>query len=85
SLESIVRCEHKYWSRLVQREVAPEAVPGFGLVDLDAETPRPPRRRLPSGGQTPPTRTTPGLRARTYGRAGSGTRPALVTAASSWS
>ncbi|MGW5882674.1 ATP-grasp domain-containing protein [Streptomyces koyangensis] len=42
SLESIVRCEHKYWSRLVQREVAPEAVPGFGLVDLAAEVPRPP-------------------------------------------
>lgn len=42
SLESIVRCEHKYWSRLVQREVAPEAVPGFGLVDLEHANPTPP-------------------------------------------
>ncbi|NED84447.1 biotin carboxylase, partial [Streptomyces sp. SID11233] len=42
SVESIVRCEHKYWSRLLQREAAPEAVPGFGLVDLDETDPRPP-------------------------------------------
>ncbi|WP_435245884.1 ATP-grasp domain-containing protein [Streptomyces sp. NRRL F-5630] len=42
SVESIVRCEHKYWSRLIQREAAPEAVPGFGLVDLDETEPRPP-------------------------------------------
>jgi hypothetical protein len=34
-LRPIVTCEHKYWSRLEQRRAAPEAVPGFGLVDLD--------------------------------------------------
>jgi biotin carboxylase len=34
SLESVLRCEHKYWSRLIQREVITE-YPPFGLVDLD--------------------------------------------------
>lgn len=41
SLESIVKCEHKYWSRLVQEEVAEEH-PRFGRVDLEAAEPRPP-------------------------------------------
>ena len=27
STESILRCEHKYWSRIIQREVVPEMVP----------------------------------------------------------
>ncbi|KAF4407527.1 MULTISPECIES: acetyl-CoA carboxylase biotin carboxylase subunit family protein [Streptomyces] len=40
SLESILKCEHKYWSRLVQREVIDEH-PRFALVDLDGE-PEPP-------------------------------------------
>ncbi|KOX10244.1 acetyl-CoA carboxylase biotin carboxylase subunit family protein [Nocardiopsis sp. NRRL B-16309] len=40
SLESVVRCEHKYWSRLEQRAVIPEAVPRFAEVDLD-ETAKP--------------------------------------------
>lgn len=39
-LAAIVRCEHKYWSRLEQRAVVPEAVPRFAEVDLDD-------RRLP--------------------------------------
>jgi hypothetical protein len=34
-LRPIVTCEHKYWSRLEQRNAVPEVVPGFGLVDLD--------------------------------------------------
>jgi biotin carboxylase len=34
SLESVLRCEHKYWSRLEQREVITE-LPPFALVDLD--------------------------------------------------
>lgn len=34
-LEAVVRCEHKYWSRLEQRAVVPEAVPSFTEVDLD--------------------------------------------------
>ena len=35
SLEAVVRCEHKYWSRLEQARVTDE-LPRFGLVDLDA-------------------------------------------------
>ncbi len=34
SLDAVLRCEHKYWSRLVQREVIDE-YPPFALVDLD--------------------------------------------------
>ncbi len=33
SLESTLKCEHKYWSRCVQREVAPKAVPAFCSVN----------------------------------------------------
>ncbi|MFI6578179.1 acetyl-CoA carboxylase biotin carboxylase subunit family protein [Nocardiopsis sp. NPDC050513] len=36
SLEAVVRCEHKYWSRLEQRAVVPRAVPRFAVVDLDS-------------------------------------------------
>ncbi|MFC4857685.1 ATP-grasp domain-containing protein [Actinophytocola glycyrrhizae] len=35
SLDAVLKCEHKYWSRLVQREVIDE-YPPFALVDLDA-------------------------------------------------
>lgn len=42
NLDGVVRCEHKYWSRLVQRTVLDD-VPGFGIVDLDGEP------RLPDG------------------------------------
>jgi hypothetical protein len=41
SLESIVKCEHKYWSRLEQQK-AVKAHPHFGRVDLSASDPRPP-------------------------------------------
>ncbi|MET7571780.1 ATP-grasp domain-containing protein [Streptomyces sp. NPDC005492] len=41
SLESVVKCEHKYWSRLEQRQVIDE-YPNFGRVDLDSDDPRPP-------------------------------------------
>jgi hypothetical protein len=41
SLESVVKCEHKYWSRLEQEKVT-DAVPRFGRVDLEADPPRPP-------------------------------------------
>jgi len=37
SLESIVKCEHKYWSRLEQQKVIDE-YPRFGLVDLERDT-----------------------------------------------
>ncbi len=32
-LEALLKCQHKYWSRLTQREVIPEAVPGFTWFD----------------------------------------------------
>lgn len=40
NLAGIVRCEHKYWSRLVQQKVT-DAHPEFALVDLDGDD-RPP-------------------------------------------
>jgi len=33
---AVLRCQHKYYSRLAQRECVPEAVPGFALVDPQA-------------------------------------------------
>ncbi|OBH18720.1 ATP-grasp domain-containing protein [Mycolicibacter sinensis] len=33
SLRSILTCEHKYWSRLTQRESVPECVPAFAAFD----------------------------------------------------
>lgn len=44
TLESVLRCEHKYWSRLLQAEVVTTHVPRFALVDPFAE---PGRERLP--------------------------------------
>ncbi|PZT71298.1 biotin carboxylase [Streptomyces sp. SW4] len=41
SLESVVKCEHKYWSRLEQQRVT-DCHPRFGRVDLTADPPRPP-------------------------------------------
>ena len=33
SLESVLKCEHKYWSRLLQQQMIPKHVPRFALVD----------------------------------------------------
>lgn len=33
TLESVLRCEHKYWARRLQAEVVPDEVPEFRLVD----------------------------------------------------
>lgn len=33
SLRSGIQCEHKYWSRLVQKEALPEHIPGFADID----------------------------------------------------
>ncbi|GAA0842471.1 ATP-grasp domain-containing protein [Marinobacter szutsaonensis] len=33
SLESVLRCEHKYWSRVEQRRVIPDYIPDFCAVD----------------------------------------------------
>ncbi|MGW0940788.1 ATP-grasp domain-containing protein, partial [Streptomyces sp. NPDC002666] len=41
SLESVVKCEHKYWSRLEQQKVI-DAYPNFGRVDLHSVDPQPP-------------------------------------------
>ncbi|WP_216216717.1 ATP-grasp domain-containing protein [Amycolatopsis aidingensis] len=38
TLEAVVTCEHKYWSRLAQQEVINE-YPRFGLVNLDDTAP----------------------------------------------
>ncbi|WP_199430150.1 ATP-grasp domain-containing protein [Qaidamihabitans albus] len=37
NLESVVKCEHKYWSRLEQQKVI-DAYPRFGLIDLEHDT-----------------------------------------------
>lgn len=37
SLESVLRCEHKYWSRLMQQQVISQHVPQFAAVDPFAE------------------------------------------------
>ena len=37
SLESVLRCEHKYWSRIEQRRCIPSFVPDFCLVDPFAD------------------------------------------------
>jgi hypothetical protein len=46
SLESVVTCEHKYWSRLVQQQVIDE-YPAFGLVDPEHDTEPPEGVRYP--------------------------------------
>ena len=33
SLEAVLKCEHKYWSRLKQQEIIPECIPAFQQVD----------------------------------------------------
>ncbi len=33
SLEAVLKCEHKYWSRLEQQAVIPECIPAFQAVD----------------------------------------------------
>lgn len=39
SAESILKCEHKFWSRLEQRKVVPEVVPKFCGIDPFADKP----------------------------------------------
>ncbi len=39
STESLLRCEHKFWSRAIQREVVPEMVPRVAAFDPFAENP----------------------------------------------
>ena len=40
TLEAVLKCEHKYWSRLEQH-ASIEDLPNFALVDLDDDPPRP--------------------------------------------
>ncbi|GAB2484024.1 ATP-grasp domain-containing protein [Promicromonospora xylanilytica] len=37
SVTSMLKCEHKYWSRLEQRQSVPEVVPGFAAFDPFAD------------------------------------------------
>ena len=53
SLEAVVKCEHKLWSRTLQREAAPEVVPTFAPLQLD-EQPERAWQRLTDEGLTPP-------------------------------
>ncbi|MEE1929608.1 ATP-grasp domain-containing protein [Streptomyces sp. TRM 70351] len=46
SLESIIKCEHKYWSRLEQQKVIDEH-PRFALVDLENDAKPPEGLRFP--------------------------------------
>ena len=46
SLESVLKCENKYWSRLEQQRVVDEH-PRFGLVDLDGDASPPEGLRYP--------------------------------------
>jgi biotin carboxylase len=39
SLESVLRCEHKYWSRVIQSEVIPRHIPRFCAVNPFAADP----------------------------------------------
>jgi len=39
SLESLLKCEHKYWSRVVQREAIPDHIPAFTAFDPFDEEP----------------------------------------------
>lgn len=39
SVNSVLKCEHKLWSRLVQREVTPEVVPRFCGIDPFIDSP----------------------------------------------
>lgn len=39
TLESVLKCEHKFWSRLEQREALPNQVPRFAAVDPFADDP----------------------------------------------
>lgn len=45
-LEEVVRCEHKYWSRLIQQQVIDE-YPHFGLVDPEHDEQPPNGLRYP--------------------------------------
>lgn len=38
-LEAVLKCEHKYWSRLEQMQIVPECVPSFQVFDPFAQDP----------------------------------------------
>jgi hypothetical protein len=39
SLESLLKCEHKYWSRVEQKKAIPEHIPGFAAFDPYGDDP----------------------------------------------
>lgn len=40
SLESVLKCEHKYWSRVEQAKCIPDCMPKFSLFDPFSDNPR---------------------------------------------
>lgn len=47
SLEAVVKCEHKYWSRLEQSKVIDD-IPRFAIIDLDEHDELPPNVSYPA-------------------------------------
>ncbi|TVP59179.1 MAG: ATP-grasp domain-containing protein [Halomonadaceae bacterium] len=47
SLESVLRCEHKYWARLEQQQVAPQETPAFAPVNPFTGDQQPPPLPFP--------------------------------------
>lgn len=39
TLESLLKCEHKYWSRMQQKQVIPDHIPGFAAFDPNGDDP----------------------------------------------
>jgi len=39
SLESLLKCEHKYWSRIEAQKVIPDNIPGFAAFDPNGDDP----------------------------------------------
>lgn len=39
AFEAVLKCEHKFWSRLEQRSILPEATPDFCVIDPFSEDP----------------------------------------------
>ncbi|WP_404385412.1 acetyl-CoA carboxylase biotin carboxylase subunit family protein [Caenispirillum salinarum] len=39
SLEAVLKCEHKYWARVMQREAIPDLTPEFAAIDPFADDP----------------------------------------------
>ncbi|MBI3969957.1 MAG: ATP-grasp domain-containing protein [Chloroflexi bacterium] len=45
--ETVLTCSHKYYSRVAQREAAPQATPAFAIIDPDTPRKNPPGLSFP--------------------------------------